>query len=103
MRVRADRPAWTVLLVLAAALLVVPRAGQAQQKARFATLLDALRASGTLAGGQGPEDVNWIDGGAWYSYTVRDPQTRQETIRATDPATGRDTLLFSAQGLTFPD
>lgn len=102
MRVRISRRFRIGLPVAVATLLVAPRAGSAQQKTRFASLTDALRASGELAGRRGPQDVNWIDGGARYSYTARDPGTGQETIRAVDPATGRDTLLFSAQGLTFP-
>lgn len=85
-----------------AAVLVLPAAGRAQQKARFATLVDALRTGATLAGGSDPRNVTWIDGGRRYSYTMR-PDTGSEEIRAFDPATGRDTLLFAATGLTFPD
>lgn len=97
---RAHRFIWGVALTL----LAVPAAARAQQpKARFATLLDALRASGTLAGDRGPRDVHWIDGGARYSYIADDPTSGRETIRAFDPATGRDTLLFSSEGMTFPD
>ncbi|HET7564126.1 MAG TPA: S9 family peptidase [Gemmatimonadaceae bacterium] len=83
-------------------MLVVPATSRAQQKARFQNLDSALRATAVLAGRSGPQDVNWIDGGARFSYIERDPQTRQEVIRAFDPATLRDTLLFSAQGLTVP-
>ncbi|HEU4642749.1 MAG TPA: S9 family peptidase [Gemmatimonadaceae bacterium] len=89
--------------VVATALLVAPIAVHAQEKQRFSSLEDALRATSALAGHQGPSDVNWIDGGARFSYTERDPRTGNEVIRALDPATGRDTLLFTADGLTFPD
>ena len=89
-----------LVAVLLTALLVVPSAGRAQEKQRFATVLDALRAGGALAGGNGPRNVNWIDGGRRYSYIDRGPEG--EVIRAHDPATGADTLLFSASGLTFP-
>ena len=88
--------------VAAALLLAPPLLLPAQQKAVFANRVDALRATGLLAGHDGPRDVNWIDGGARFSYTARDPRTRHEVIRGYDPATGRDTLLFSADGLTFP-
>ena len=87
--------------VLLAALFVLPTVGLAQQKTRFADLSEALRASSALAGGSGPRGVNWIDGGRRYSYTVRSDSG--EEIRASDPATGRDTLLFAARGRTFPD
>ncbi len=81
------------------ALLALPIAGRAQQKTRFANLTEALRAP--LGGGAGPRSVNWIDGGKRYSFITRDSSGEQ--IRAYDPATGRDTLLFSAKGLSFPD
>ncbi len=103
MRVRPSRCFLVSVSLVAAALFAIPHTGRAQQKARFSNITEALRASGSLSGHRGPQDVNWIDGGARYSYTARDPQSGLETIRAVDPATGRDTLLFSAKGLTFPD
>jgi dipeptidyl-peptidase-4 len=90
-----------VVLSLASFALVEPGSAQ-QQKQRFANLDSAIVATGYLAGGSGPQDVNWIEGGARFSYTDTDPNTGEETIRALDPATGRDTLLFRARGLTFP-
>src|SRR3982751_996208 len=87
-------------LLLAAALLL-PAALGAQQKARFASLDQALQASGAMSGRSGPRSVNWIEGGQRFSYLDRDAAGK-EVIKAYDPATGRDTLLFSAQGLTFP-
>ncbi|MGH7590438.1 MAG: S9 family peptidase, partial [Gemmatimonadales bacterium] len=86
------------LAILAGALVSLPAA--AQEKARFASLDDAVKAGGALNGSNGPANVNWIDGGARYSYITRGKDG--EEIRATDPATGADTLLFSAKGLTFP-
>ncbi len=82
--------------------LGLPAAGQAQQKQRFASLDEALRAGGQMAGRPGPRGVNWIDGGARFSYIDRDAKTGKSVLRATDPVTGRDTLLFTAEGLTFP-
>ncbi len=90
-----------ILPLLLAVLFLVPATGRAQEKQRFATMLDALRAGGALAGGNGPRNVNWIDGGERYSYIERAPGG--EVIRAHEPATGRDTVLFSATGMTFPD
>jgi dipeptidyl-peptidase-4 len=87
--------------LLLASLLTLPTLARAQQKSRFANLQEALSASGSLAGGPGPRNVNWIDGGRRYSYIARSDSG--EEIRAFDPATDRDTLLFAARSLTFPD
>ncbi|HEY1951914.1 MAG TPA: DPP IV N-terminal domain-containing protein, partial [Gemmatimonadaceae bacterium] len=74
----------------------------AQNKQRFATLEEALQSSGVLRGRPGPRDVNWFEGGRRYSYTDRDPSTGAPVIRGYDPATGKDTLLFTIAGKTFP-
>lgn len=86
------------LALVAGALLA--SAARAQQKPGFASLDEALRAGGMLNGGNGPANVNWIEGGARYSYIGRG--TNGPEIRATNPATGADTLLFTATGVTFP-
>ena len=86
---------------LAAVLVLAPNAG-AQQKQRYSTLTEAVQSSAILAGRSGPRGVEWIDGGARFSFTATDPVTGRPEIRVYDPATGRDTLLFSGQGLTIP-
>ncbi len=91
-------PLWRSLAV---ATLVIPLSLVAQEPARFASLQDAMRAGAALAGGTGPRNVNWIDGGRRYSYIARDDSGREE-IRVFDPATLTDSLLFRATGLTFP-
>ena len=85
-----------------AATVFVAHAALAQQKQRYANLSEALQSTGALAGRSGPRGVEWIEGGRRFSFTTTDPATGRSEIRAYDPATGRDTLLFSAQGLTFP-
>lgn len=85
---------------LAFALLLAPAALWAQQKTAFRSLQEALMAGGQMSGRGGPRGVVWIEGGRRFSFTARG--ANGEEIRAMDPATGRDTLLFSAQGLTFP-
>lgn len=90
----------TPLLAVVALALLTAR-GQAQEKTSFANITEALQASGAMAGRSGPRSVNWIDGGNRYSYTTRGKDG--EEIRATNPSTGADTLLFSAKGVTFPD
>lgn len=94
MRIRTPLLAWIALGLIATPVL-------AQQKATFKNVTEALQASGAMSGRSGPRSVNWIDGGKRFSYTTRGADG--EEIRATDPATGSDTLLFSAKGLTFPD
>ena len=87
--------------VFALALFLAPAALSAQQKTPFHNLWEALQSGGSLSGRNGPANVNWIDGGRRFSFNARG--TAGPEIRAMDPATGRDTLLFSAQGMTFPD
>ena len=81
--------------------LVITASLSAQQKTRFPDLRTALLAGGQMNGGFGPQGLTWIDGGKRYSYTKRDQEA--EEIRSFEPATGRDTLVFSAKGMTFPD
>ena len=84
--------------MIAALALAVPAAAQQ----RYQSLVEALRSTAVLAGRSGPRGVEWIEGGARFSFTATDPSTGRSEIRAYDPATGRDTLLFSGQGLMFP-
>ncbi len=72
----------------------------AQQKAPMRSRAEAGAVSRALAGRSGPQNVNWIEGGRRFSFVVRGDSGEQ--IRALDPATGRDTLIFSGRGLTFP-
>ena len=102
MRVRGVPRVCVALWCVAVGAAIVPQRIAAQQKTRLTSFSDWLRAGQALRGESGPEDVNWIEGGARYSYIVHDPQTGQEAIHAADPMTGGDTVLFSAQGLTFP-
>lgn len=84
------------------ALLALPAGVRAQQKQRFASVEEALVTQGLLAGRSGPESVNWIDQGSRFSFTVTNPQTREEEIRRYDPATQRDEPIFQARDLTLP-
>jgi dipeptidyl-peptidase-4 len=69
---------------------------RAQTKPEYTSLTDAMRATSRLRGRPGPESVNWINGGQKYSYIVNDE------IRAMEPATLKDELIFTNKGLTFP-
>ncbi len=90
------------LALVSLAALLPWTAPAAQEKQRFVTLAEALAAGGALTGRSGPGSVNWIEGGRRFSYTDRDPSTNTPVIRAYDPATGKDTVLFTPTGLTFP-
>src|SRR5580700_1276566 len=68
----------------------------AQNKQQYTDLSDALRTGFSLYGSQGPESVNWTNGGDKYSFTSNGE------IRMMDPQTQKDELVFTAKGLTFP-
>ena len=89
-------------LCFVALVICLPFIAGAQEKQRFASLDEAMQSSAILNGRQGPRGVNWIEGGKRFSYTDRDARTGTPVIRIYDPATGRDTALFTTTGLTFP-
>ncbi len=91
---------WPVFAAVTLLSAFGPLSLLAQQKATFATRQEALSAGRALSGGFGPRGVTWIDGGERYSYTAR--EEGGEVIRSVEPASGRDQLLFSPAGLTFP-
>ncbi|HMF87528.1 MAG TPA: DPP IV N-terminal domain-containing protein, partial [Gemmatimonadaceae bacterium] len=93
---RISRPYFIALVVC------LPFVANGQEKQRFASLDEALQAGAILNGRQGPRNVNWIEGGARFSYTDRDQRTNLPVIRAYDPRTGSDTVLFTPAGFTFP-
>src|SRR5436305_805081 len=97
---RFQRSAFAVFVAVAP--LFVSSPSDAQQKQRFGSLNEALQASGILNGRGAPQNVQWLDGGRTFSFITEDPRTNRPQIRAYDPATGRDSLLFSGDGLTFP-
>ncbi len=75
----------------------------AREKIGYENIQEAIRAASVLAGKSGPQSLNWINEGDRYSYTTTDDSTKREEIRSFDPKTGKDELVFDAQGLTFPD
>ncbi|MDQ6770052.1 MAG: DPP IV N-terminal domain-containing protein [Gemmatimonadota bacterium] len=83
-------------------VVCLPFVATAQEKQRFSSMEEALQASAILSGRQGPRNVNWIEGGARFSYTDRDPRTGTPLIRVYDPPTGKDAVLFTTTGVTFP-
>jgi dipeptidyl-peptidase 4 len=85
-----------------ALVVCLPFVANAQEKQRFANMDEAAQAGAILSGRQGPRNVNWIEGGARFSYTDRDPGTGTPLIRLYDPLSGKDTVLFTTAGVTFP-
>ena len=84
-------------LALALASVVPLRAQE-----RIGSVEEALSISGQLAGRAGPAGVNWIDEGRRYSYTLRNTRTSRPEVRAYDPESGADELLFGPGVLTVP-
>ncbi|SMO51725.1 S9 family peptidase [Fodinibius sediminis] len=82
-------------------LIIFQLQSQAQQKERYTEIGDALLSSG-LRSSSGPQNVKWIDGGERYSYMQRNEKTNSMEIRAYNPATGEDVLIFNAEEHTFP-
>lgn len=80
------------------ALLPISAGGQGTQ--RFTSLDDALQAGGVLGGRGAPIGLTWIEAGARYSYTSRDGAN--SVIHGYDPASGKDTVLFTSDGLKLP-
>lgn len=68
----------------------------AQSKAAYTSLTDAIRSGSSLKGKPGPESLNWINGGDAFSYL------ENQKIHTYNPATKAETLVFSKDGLTFP-
>jgi dipeptidyl-peptidase 4 len=86
-------------LVVGLALAVATAAAGQASGERIGSVADALATSGRLAGGSGPASVNWIDGGARFSYTVR--TEAQHEVRVQDPEALTDQLLFDPRRLTL--
>src|SRR5206468_12685018 len=93
---------WRIVVALLVFLGPTTAVAQGSGKQRFSSLGEALASSATLAGRSGPRGVVWIDGGRRFSFTTTNATTNRPEIRAYDPATGRDSLLFSTGSLTLP-
>lgn len=79
-----------------AAVAVLPVVNLYAQQT-FSSLGEALQTSyEVLRGKQGPQDVNWIQGGSQYSY-IADTE-----IHTFDPKTLAEHSVFSNAGMSFP-
>ncbi|TVQ15960.1 MAG: S9 family peptidase [Balneolaceae bacterium] len=73
----------------------------AAETAVYSSLREALL-SGGLRAGNGPRSVNWIDDGSRFSFITTNAETGRSEIRAYDPASGDEELIFDGDGITFP-
>ena len=87
----------TVLLILIHSPALFPQALQEYQ-----SLQHALFSAGQLVGEQGPQNVTWIEGGERFSYMQQNFSEQSREIRAYNPASGGDELIFRNTDYTFP-
>lgn len=73
-----------------------------EDKQTYQSLQHALFSAGQLAGESGPQNVTWIEDGQRYSYMQQDPETQSIEIRAYNPETENDELIFDTEDHTFP-
>ena len=83
------------LLALVSFLFLAGEAG-AQTGQRYSNIADALSATAKLRGRPGPQSVNWIRNGEEYSFISNNE------IHSLNPRTGKEELVFTADGLHFP-
>ncbi|MCC5904594.1 MAG: S9 family peptidase [Balneolaceae bacterium] len=68
----------------------------------YQSLQHALFSAGQLVGEQGPQNVTWIEGGERFSYMQQNFSEQSREIRAYNPASGSDELIFRTTDYTFP-
>lgn len=84
-------------------LLIAVSISNSQGKQVYQSLQHALFSGSQLSGENGPQNVTWIEGGDRYSYMQQNPNTQAIEIRAFNPATESDVLIFDTAEQTFPD
>lgn len=99
MKYKTKLLSYILLLII---LFVYPALIYCQEKQEYSDIQNAVMSSRLLRGNTGPRDVDWIDNGERYSYTVRNDSTKHNEIREYDPATLDDKLLLDVDELTFP-
>jgi dipeptidyl-peptidase-4 len=80
-------------------LLAIP-SGFAQKKG-YDSLRDAIFSAGRLNSPGAPSNITWIEGGDKYSFTKNDGESQQiwtKTVKSL-----KEEMVFSSEGLTFPD
>jgi dipeptidyl-peptidase-4 len=84
-------------------LLCLGSIGLTQAQQQFQSFQEAVRLTSSFSSESGPSSVNWIDNGDRYSYLTYNEETGQQEIRAFNPKSEEDVLIFSAVDLTFPN
>jgi dipeptidyl-peptidase-4 len=74
---------------------LLPSFSFAQNKIQYTSLSDAMSTGRILHGKQGPQNVNWINGGDQYSFNTRD------SIKLMTPATLKESTVFNNADLKF--
>ncbi len=73
-----------------------------QAKKEYSNLSEAVSATHILKGNSGPLNVQWIDNGASYSYTVKNTESGHKEIRQFFPGSQKNKLLLDTDEMTFP-
>ena len=92
----------TLALGMLVGAFILQQPTLAQEKQRYSSVKEALSKSSQLSGSSGPRNVNWIDDGNRYSYMQYNEETENMEIRAYDPASKEDELIFNSANHTFP-
>ncbi len=92
-----------VVMFLLLGGFIFQQQGFAQEKQRYTSVKEALSKSSQLSGSNGPENIRWIDNGNRYSYMQFNEETESREIRAYDPETKEDELIFNNTEHTFPN
>ncbi len=90
------------IIVLIVMFTVCNIAVPGQGKEEYSGIEEAFSTSHILRGKSGPLDVQWMENGTVYSYTLRNTQTGHKEIRQYFPGTKEDKLLLDTGELTFP-
>ncbi len=90
-------------LITALLFLVHSPALFSQALQEYQSLQHALFSAGQLVGEQGPQNVTWIEGGERFSYMQQNFSEQSREIRAYNPASGGDELIFRNTDYTFPE
>lgn len=75
---------------------------QVHAQREYQNIEHALFSSSQLNGSEGPKNVIWIEGGNRYSYMQYNFEQNANEIRAYNPETGEDELIFRDSEHTFP-
>jgi len=85
-----------IAVCLGVSALLLPVAVLAQSKTEYSSLIDALMSGRKLSGKQGPQGVDWINGGDQYSFKTKG------SISSKNPADLKEAVIFNDADLKIP-